>query len=736
MSPKNRARLTIGCLCLAAAGRAAAQGICLSGDLATPTRTPLTAGVELEDNVLDILAGNVTIEPNSSTELFDGIRFRYQRGELTAERANIDTDDASIDVVGAVSFSNDDFTVFAEDAVLDRDAERLSFSVAGFNIPKRPARGRAEQIVVDGPKRMSLQSLMFTTCPEDDVDWELLARELEIDAEAGFGRARGVKLRFKGVPILYSPYFTFPIDNQRKSGFLTPSLAERDRTGLDLIVPYYFNLAPNYDLTLQPRYMSKRGVQLNSGFRYLMPRSEGRFDFEYLPDDYEFDDTRSYLNLAHETYFGRGWQILAGVEEVSDDSYFEDMGDSLSVTSQTHLNRFLDIGFYASHWSVQSRFQNYQTIDTLIAPIDRPYERVPQIRFEGQWGDRIVGFDSITELVNFDRDVGTTGWRLDSIQELSLRFAHAGMYLTPAVAVRQTNYWVDDLAPGQDDTLTRGVPISSIDSGLMFERNAGKSSGFVQTLEPRLLYVKIPFEDQSQLPVFDTIVPDFNLVQLFRKYQFVGPDRIADTDQLSFGVTTRLIDGSSGQEKLSATVGQTRYMATQSVSLPNGIPNDADASDYVAELGVSLSGKWSLDVGYQWNSETDTTARAETRFEFRPQGDRLFGVGYRLREGLLEQGDLSMVWPVGDSWRLIGQYSYSLLEKEPLEQFVGLEYDACCWRARVTGRRYISRRTGEIDSSISIQLELKGFSQRASSPEELLDRGILGYRSFSGGNEL
>jgi LPS-assembly protein len=300
------------------------------------------------------------------------------------------------------------------------------------------------------------------------------------------------------------------------------------------------------------------------------------------------------------------------------------------------------------------------------------------------------------------------------------------------VAWRQTNYWLDDPDASGDDTLTRGLPVGSLDTGIRFERDAGKTDRWIQTLEPRLLYINVPFEDQSQLPVFDTIVPDFNLVQLFRKYQFVGPDRVADTDQLSFGVTTRLVDGSSGEERLSATLGRTHYLASQTVSLPGQPLSGASDSDYVAEIGVALSNKWNLDVGYQWNSETDSTVRAETRFEFRPQMDRLFGFGYRLREGLLEQGELSMVWPVGQSWRFIGQYSYSLLEEEPLEQFVGLEYEACCWRVRLTGRRYISRRTGETDSAISIQLELKGLTQRASSPEELLDRGILGYRRFSG----
>jgi LPS-assembly protein len=253
-----------------------------------------------------------------------------------------------------------------------------------------------------------------------------------------------------------------------------------------------------------------------------------------------------------------------------------------------------------------------------------------------------------------------------------------------------------------------------------------------QTLEPRLLYVNVPFEDQSQLPVFDTIVPDFNLVQLFRKYQFVGPDRVADTDQVSFGLTTRLITTSDGEERLSATLGRTHYLDVQTVSLPNQVLSDVSNSDYIAELGMSLSRLWNLDVGYQWNSETDSTVRSETRFEYRPKRDRLFGIGYRSREGSLEQGDLSMVWPLASTWRFIGQYSYSLLDNEPLEQFAGLEYEACCWRIRVTGRRYISSRTGETDNSISLQFELKGLSQRTTSPDEYLDRGILGYRRFAG----
>jgi len=525
--------------------------------------------------------------------------------------------------------------------------------------------------------------------------------------------------------------FTFPIDDQRKSGFLTPDISERDRTGFDLIVPYYLNLAPNYDLTLEPRYMSKRGLQLRSEFRYLTPSSKGQIDYEYLPDDKEVDAARRYLNLRHESLFSDNWRVRAGIEDVSDDTYFEDLGTSLSVTSQTHLNRFVDVNYYAPYWSLLTRFQNYQTIDATLTDEQRPYERIPQMVFAGRWLGRLVGFDSNTELVDFERNVGVTGWRLDSTQELSLRFARAGMYLTPAVAVRQTNYWLDDstLAPGQNDAPSRSLPIGSLDTGIKFERSAGRNSSWVQTLEPRMLYVHVPFEDQAELPVFDTILPDFNLVQLFRKYQFVGPDRVADTDQFSFGVTTRLLDA-AGTERLTATLGQTRYLGAQHVSLPGTLPNTSSSSDYVAEMSIGRE-IWNLDMGYQWNSETDTTARAETRFEYRPQGDRLFGLGYRYRPGFIDQGDLSVVWPIADKWRIIGRYSYSFLEEEPLEAFAGWEYEACCWRFRMVGRRYVSRTTGQPDSAISIQLVLKGLSQDAAPPEELLDRGILGYHSFA-----
>jgi len=687
-----------------------------------------TTGEEIE-----IVFGRADVSGVDSAEFSDNVELRYKGKRFATESAKYDRAANRVEFDGTVNYSDSNLVVFAEGAELDAANGEVTLGESGFEMPMRPARGSAASMVVNDEEQIVfLTDVEFTTCPIEQMAWRIEASEINLDMENGFGSARGMKLKFKGMPLLYAPYFTFPINDERKSGFLTPDFSERDKTGLYIAVPYYFNLAPNYDLVLEPRYLSKRGVQLSNEFRYLLARSAGQLDFEYLPDDSEANRTRTYVNFQHGTYFGESWELTTGIEEVSDDAYFDDLGNSLSVTSQTHLNRFVDLNYYAPSWSLLSRFQNYQTIDPLIEDSDRPYERVPQVLFEGTWRRNLVGFDSNAELVNFDRNIGTTGWRFDTTQEVSLNLARRGMYLTPAMAWRQTNYWLDDTQPGSDETLTRGLPIASIDAGMLFERESRKRSRFLQTLEPRILYVNVPFEDQSALPVFDTIMPDFNLIQLFRKYQFVGPDRISDTDQLSFGVTTRLIDGNTGRERLSATLGQTRYLSPQRVSLPDQAPNESSASDYVAEVAMNLSTAWALNVGYQWNSETDSTARAETRFEYRPQADRLFGLGYRYRRGLLEQGDLSLVWPVSERWRLIGRYSYSLLESEPLEQFVGWEYEACCWSLRVIGRQYVSRRTGETDSAISIQLELKGLSGGARSPEEFLDRGILGYRAMPG----
>ncbi|HSG63561.1 MAG TPA: LPS assembly protein LptD, partial [Gammaproteobacteria bacterium] len=480
-----------------------------------------------EPERLEITAGQVDLAREDGLDFFGDVRFRYGERSITAEGATYDRQTGRAEVSGAVTYRDPDVTVFGEDAEVDTANEEVFFVNAGFDMPRRPARGSADAILITSDSVLELSTMRFTTCPTGIDDWELMAENVALDIDAGFGTARDVKLEFKGVPILYTPFLTFPLDDRRKSGFLTPEFSERDRAGLDIRVPYYFNLAPSYDLTVEPRYMALRGLQINTEFRYMTERSDGQLDFDYLHDDHEANVSRHALAFRHRSLLAERWRMLTNLENISDDGYFEDLGDSQALASQTHLNRYVDFSYRGPYASMLLRLQGYQTIDTTIAEENRPYERVPQMLVHGRWAGDLLSFESTNELVLFERSVGVTGWRFDATEEVGLELERPGMFLKPAVAIRHTDYWLSNVELGGNDRLRRTLPIGSVDAGMIFEREAGADGDRIQTFEPRVLYVRVPFEDQSMLPVFDTVTPDFNLVQLFRKYQYVGADRVA-----------------------------------------------------------------------------------------------------------------------------------------------------------------------------------------------------------------
>ncbi len=302
------------------------------------------------------------------------------------------------------------------------------------------------------------------------------------------------------------------------------------------------------------------------------------------------------------------------------------------------------------------------------------------------------------------------------------------MFLPPAVARDYTRYELENTRPGDASAPSRSVPIGSVDAGFILERTMNTGTRRIQTIEPRLLYVHVPIRDQASLPVFDTIEPDLNLVQLFRKNRFLGVDRIGDTDQVSFGVTSRILDVSSGRELVSATVGQTRYLSDREVTLPGGSNTTTfEDSDYVAEMRFLLYENLNFDFGHQWSTGDRGTTQSEARLQYRPARNKVLNLAYRFRRDSLEQGDLSWAWPINVNWNFVGRYNYSFRDQEVLEQFFGLEYESCCWGVRLVTRRYISARDGTRDSSVGLQLVLKGMTSVGTAADKLLERGILGY---------
>jgi len=654
-----------------------------------------------------------------------------QQGERLAgaESANFDAETMALHLEGGVRYEDPSTRINSDSAEFSYSSGRIRFEGAEFTLSGGAARGEASALEINQQGRLELDDVTYTTCPPGSNDWLLEAADIDLDTVSGTGTARNVKLRFQGVPILYAPYFSFPIGDARKSGILTPEFGSAGRSGRAISVPYYWNIARNYDATLTPRLLTDRGLQVQSEFRYLTERNDGTLRVDYLRDDSLVDADRYLLDVKHRTLFANGWRNLIDYREVSDSRYFEDLGGSLSISSITHLNRSVLFDHYGEHWSVFARIQEYQTIDEAILPADEPYRRLPQVLVKGSWPDRPLGlrygFDG--ELVYFDRDVGVTGWRLNAAPQIELPVEDAGWFITPGIILDYTRYELNNVTPGQPADPTRTLPIASLDTGMILERTMRSSRGRTQTLEPRILYVHIPHREQSGLPVFDTIVPDLNFVQLYRKNRFLGVDRIANTDQLSIGITSRILDISTGREVVTATIGQALYLSEPGVSLPGQPLPLGESSDYIAEVRFFIYENLNFDLGYQWGTGESGTTQSEARIQYRPQSNKILNLAYRFRKESLEQGDVSWSWPVSKSWNFVGRYNYSFRDNEVLEQLFGIEYESCCWGLRLVTRRYISTRDGTRDSSFGLQLVLKGMANLGTKADWLLENGILGY---------
>jgi LPS-assembly protein len=703
----------------------------------TPSARQLARGSLLEQfgagdpNIIELQAGEfeAALGDKPTASMSGGVVLRRGNRLAGAETASFDPVQRALNLSGGVRYEDPDSLVLSDSAEFAYESGRIRFEGAQFEVGPSNARGAASILEINQEGRLHLAEVNYTTCPPESNDWIIEAGEIELDSQTGVGTARNVRLRFQGVPILYSPYLSFPITDARKSGVLTPEIGSTGRSGNELRIPYYWNIAENYDATISPRLLTDRGLQIGTEFRYLFERSDGILEVEYLPDDNKFNDNRHQLIFEHQTLFANGWRNLVDIRDVSDNQYFEDLGGSLSISSITHLNRSVAFDFFGDNWSLFGRVQEFQTIDSAIVPEDEPYRRLPQILARGYWPESAMGlsYGLDTELVYFDRDVGVTGWRFNAAPQVSLPIEKPGWFVIPAVLVDHTRYDLQHTEPGQNEQPSRTVPIASLDAGFVLERLMKSNERRVQTLEPRLLYVHAPFREQSDLPVFDTIAPDLNLVQLFRKNRFLGVDRIADTDQLSVGITSRIIDAGSGRELVSATIGQALYLSKQGVTLPGESPIVSDSSDYIAELRFPLFGNLNFDVGHQWSGGDRGTTQSEARLQYRPQSNKILNLAYRFRRESLEQADVSWSWPLSQSWNFVGRYKFSLRDEEVLEQFYGLEYESCCWGLRLVGRRHISTRDGTQDSSIGLQLVLKGMSSVGTKADRLLERGILGY---------
>lgn len=662
------------------------------------------------------------------TAIFTGDVILHQADrQLEAQRARYEPATEDFEAFGEVRLFQDDFTLLGEDARVNLQTLRGDLNAARFHLAERHASGEAERIHLLGEDRTRLDGATYSTCPPQNKAWELQAGEVTLDRATSQGTARNVVLDFKGVPILYTPYLRFPISDERLSGFLFPELGSSDQRGTELSTPYYWNIAPNRDATLTPRYMSRRGLMLDTEFRYLTEASQGEFRGATLPDDSVYGDDRTALSWRHRGQLSPRWRSDIDLNYVSDNDYFDELGNDLDTSSVSHLNRRADLIYSSPDWRFRARAQGFQSL------VGREqYRRLPQLtlarRSREHNGELNYGLGG--ELVRFDNDArAPLGTRLDLSPNVSLPWRNLSGFVVPRLTLRHTQYALDDVAPGEDDAFSRTVPVFSTDAGLFFERRLSfGDTPLTQTLEPRLYYLYKPFREQNDFPLFDTAERDFSYSQMFTEERFSGPDRVADANQLTTGLTTRFLHDETGVELFSAGIGQIQYFEDRDVTLA-GEPGTEASSDLIASIAARPHRGLSFVSEVQWNPHDDRTERSLSRFSLRARNGARFSLSHRYRRDLMENAETALLWPVSPRWEVFGRWQYSLEEQATLERLVGVEYKSCCWGLQVMAREYVSNDIDNPDNSILFVLELKGLSSFGDQgqAEDLLERGILGY---------
>ena len=594
-------------------------------------------------------------------------------------------------------------------------------------------RGEGERLLLEGHNKYRVVGGSYTSCDVGTDDWFVRASDLEIDKDRQIGTARNASVVFLGQPILYVPYLSFSLDRRRKSGLLSPTFGTTGNSGYEFSIPYYWNIAPNRDATITPRTMSKRGVMLSNEFRYLDTRYSGDARYEVIPTDRVKDNAgRFALNLRHNQLWDNGWNGNLNIQKVSDDTYFTDLSTQIAATSQSVLPREGSLAkngtwWNGGTWGLSTLVQRWQTLQTdPLNPLVAPYNR-SQVAFSA--AKQNVGpadIDFFSSAVDFTHPASTTGRRVVAYPSVSVPLQTSFAYLTPKAGMHLTHYNLSPLTPAASN-LNRAVPILSAESGMVFERDtAWYGQQLLQTLEPKVNYVYIPTRAQNLIPNFDSALQDVNFATLYSENQFSGNDRINDANQVTMGVTSRLLHQDTGIERLRVGLAQRYYFKSQEVTLP-GVPARAStSSDLLAALSGTIAPHWTADAGWQYNTDFSQTQKLSSAVRYQPEAGKVVNLSYRFTHNALRQVDLSSQWPLTGRLSSVARWNYSIQDSRMIEGLAGLEYNGGCWAFRDVGHHFATAAQNQV-SSILMQLELNGVSRIGSNPLELLRRNIAGY---------
>jgi LPS-assembly protein len=719
-----------------------------------------------ETSPADVTARHVDSSNQSVYHLSGDVLMQRADQQLQADTLDYNDTTTDYDARGNVRYQEAGQLLAASHLKGNSNASRGVADDVRYQMLQSRGNGVAKQGHMLDAENTRYSMATYSTCDVGHHVWEFRAKSISIDKASGVGVARDATMRIGNVPFLYLPYFTFPTDDRRKSGFLYPTIGNTSRSGFEVSTPYYLNLAPNYDATLDPRYYSDRGALLAGEFRYLVPGSSGQVDVQYVPKDHGENDgladtkgnSRYLVNLSDSTQLWQGWRFTGAYNHASDASYLYDYGNALSRTPVYLLQSGAAISGSGKWWSASFGATTYQNTNPFATDASLPYRQLPYAMFSldmplTRWLD--AGVD--TSAVMFRKPGYVEGQREDLYPYLMADFGSSAWFVRPRLAWRYTAYQLSDGyqnygyygrlggtsgSPFTEQSPSRSLPIVSLDTGLVFDRSTSLfGSDYTQTLEPRLYYLYVPYRNQDNLPLFDTNLMSFDYWQLFSTNQFSGADRQMDANNLTAALTTRLLDD-GGVERVSASIGQIHYFSPQRV-----LGTDWTGSAYVAQLDVQLSDRWRLNSSYQWSPNSRNVEMASLGVQHRLGNNGILNFSYHYRRGLLEQYSASVVYPLFGNWRVLGAWTYAPAIKSSydnptgtVDALVGVEYDSCCVTLRLVDRNYVNQsyygnippptasNTHRRDNAIMFEIVFKGLGSTGGQIDPLLRRDILGYQ--------
>ena len=651
---------------------------------------------------------------------------------IQADRLLYQQDTHELEAEGSVILEQDGSVMSGTHLQFNLETSAGTMEQPQYSLKQNDARGSADMLHIQDRQHYSWDNATYTTCPAGNQDWLMRMGELELDRDRQIGVAHNAVVEFKSVPILYSPWMDFPIGSQRKSGLLAPIFGSTSKGGSEVTLPLYWNIAENYDATISPRKISKRGLMLNNELRYLAPSYGGEVHVDALPNDALVKRNRVRFSLEHNQALTSRLQGSVDYTRVADNDHFRDLADAVNTTSRVNLLQEGMLNYNADWWTASARVQRFQTLQDIAAPITVPYERLPQLSLgvrrslagsnlsvDGEF----VAFSHPTE-VNAKRTVFSPAISYPLVNELAY-------YVTPKITLHSTYYSIgtNNTAAFYQDA-SRTVPIFSIDSGFALEKDTNMFGGnYQQTIEPRAFYVYVPYRNQDLLPNFDTAIADFSFTQMFAENRFFGSDRIGDANQITLAVTSRLLDQDSGAERLKIMMGERFSFLTPRVNL-GATASSTGKSDILLAAAGQVTRSFMLDSEVQYDPNQLQTQRYNIAAHYNPEPGKVLNLGYRFQRDTLRQVDFSTQWPLFRRWHGVGRWNYSFPDSRILDSSAGLEYNQDCWTLRLVVQHFATA-AKQTNTSFFVQLELNDFVKVGSDPLGLLKQSVPGYTKLN-----